>query len=346
MQQRRLGDTQLMVSELCLGTMTFGEQNTEAEAHAQLDMALAAGINFVDAAEIYPVPPRAETQGLTERYIGTWLQQRGGRDRLVLASKVAGPGAWVGYLRDGQQRLDRTNVVAALEGSLARLQTDYLDLYQIHWPDRETNYFGKLGYEPVADDESVPLLQTLEALDEQVKAGKVRHIGLSNETPWGMMTFLRLAEQHGLARPVSIQNPYNLLNRSFEIGLAEAALRERCGLLAYSPLAFGVLSGKYLNGVRPPGARLTLFERFSRYSNVEAERAATAYVTLARDHGLDPAQMALAWVTSRPFVTSNIIGATTLEQLASNLASLDLTLSDELIVGIEAIHREQPNPAP
>ncbi len=346
MQQRRLGDTQLMVSELCLGTMTFGEQNTEAEAHAQLDMALAAGINFVDAAEIYPVPPRAETQGLTERYIGTWLQQRGGRDRLVLASKVAGPGAWVGYLRDGQQRLDRTNVVAALEGSLARLQTDYLDLYQIHWPDRETNYFGKLGYEPVADDESVPLLQTLEALDEQVKAGKVRHIGLSNETPWGMMTFLRLAEQHGLARPVSIQNPYNLLNRSFEIGLAEAALRERCGLLAYSPLAFGVLSGKYLNGVRPPGARLTLFERFSRYSNVEAERAATAYVTLARDHGLDPAQMALAWVTSRPFVTSNIIGATTLEQLGSNLASLDLTLSDELIVGIEAIHREQPNPAP
>ena len=346
MQQRRLGDTQLMVSELCLGTMTFGEQNTEAEAHAQLDMALAAGINFIDAAEIYPVPPRAETQGLTERYIGTWLQQRGGRDRLVLASKVAGPGAWVGYLRDGQPRLDRTNIVAALDASLARLQTDYLDLYQVHWPDRETNYFGKLGYEPVADDQSVPLLETLEALDEQVKAGKVRHIGLSNETPWGMMTFLRLAEQHGLARPVSIQNPYNLLNRSFEIGLAEAALRERCGLLAYSPLAFGVLSGKYLNGVRPPGARLTLFERFSRYSNAEAERAATAYVTLARDHGLDPAQMALAWVTSRPFVTSNIIGATTLEQLASNLASLDLTLSDELIVGIEAIHREQPNPAP
>lgn len=335
-----------MVSELCLGTMTFGEQNTEAEAHAQLDMALAAGINFIDAAEIYPVPPRAETQGLTERYIGTWLQQRGGRDRLVLASKVAGPGAWVGYLRDGQPRLDRTNIVAALDASLARLQTDYLDLYQVHWPDRETNYFGKLGYEPVADDQSVPLLETLEALDEQVKAGKVRHIGLSNETPWGMMTFLRLAEQHGLARPVSIQNPYNLLNRTFEIGLAEAALRERCGLLAYSPLAFGVLSGKYLNGVRPPGARLTLFERFSRYSNAEAERAATAYVTLARDHGLDPAQMALAWVTSRPFVTSNIIGATTLEQLASNLASLDLTLSDELIVGIEAIHREQPNPAP
>jgi len=346
MQQRRLGETQLMVSELCLGTMTFGEQNTEAEAHAQLDMALAAGINFIDAAEIYPVPPRAETQGLTERYIGSWLQQRGGRDRLVVASKVAGPGAWVGYLRDGQPRLDRTNIVAALDASLARLQTDYLDLYQIHWPDRETNYFGKLGYEPVADDQSVPLLETLEALDEQVKAGKVRHIGLSNETPWGMMTFLRLAEQHGLARPVSIQNPYNLLNRTFEIGLAEAALRERCGLLAYSPLAFGVLSGKYLNGVRPPGARLTLFERFSRYSNAEAERAATAYVTLARDHGLDPAQMALAWVTSRPFVTSNIIGATTLEQLGSNLASLDLTFSDELIVGIEAIHREQPNPAP
>ena len=346
MQLRPLGDTGLTVSALCLGTMTFGEQNTEAEAHGQLDLAVAAGVNFIDTAEIYPVPPRAETQGLTERYIGTWLRQRGGRDRLILASKVAGPGAWIGYLRDGGNRLDRPNIAAALDGSLARLQTDYLDLYQLHWPDRETNFFGKLGYEHRPEDLSVPLLETLEALDQQVKAGKVRHIGLSNETPWGLMTFLRLAERHGLPRPVSIQNPYNLLNRTFEIGLAEAALREHCGLLAYSPLGFGVLSGKYLNGVRPPGARLTLFQRFSRYSNPEAERATTDYVALARRHGLDPAQMALAWVTSRPFVTSNIIGATTEAQLAHNLASLDLGLSDEVVAGIEAIHRGQPNPSP
>lgn len=346
MQQRRLGDTALMVSELCLGTMTFGEQNSEAEAHAQLDIAVAAGINLIDTAEIYPVPPRAETQGLTERYIGTWLKRRGGRDRLVLASKVAGPGAWISYLRGGRNRLDRNNIATALDASLARLQTDYLDLYQVHWPDRETNFFGKLGYEPSNEDSSVPLLDTLVALGEQVKAGKVRHIGLSNETPWGLMACLRLADEHGLPRPVSIQNPYNLLNRTFEIGLAEVALRERCGLLAYSPLGFGVLSGKYLNGVRPPGARLTMFERFSRYSNSEAERATASYVALARRYGLDPAQMALAWVTSRPFVTSNIVGATTLQQLARNLASLDLTLSEDVVAGIEAIHRGQPNPAP
>jgi aryl-alcohol dehydrogenase-like predicted oxidoreductase len=346
MHQRPLGDTGLEVSALCLGTMTFGEQNSEAEAHAQLDLALDAGINFIDTAEIYPVPPRAETQGLTERYIGTWLKRRGGRDRLILASKVAGPGAWISYLRDGRNRLDGPNIAAALDASLARLQTDYLDLYQLHWPDRETNFFGKLGYESSPEDRSVPLLESLQALAEQVTAGKIRYIGLSNETPWGLMTCLKLAEQHGLPRPVSIQNPYNLLNRTFEIGLAEAALRERCGLLAYSPMAFGVLSGKYLNGVRPPGARLTLFERFSRYSNPEAERATKAYVALARRFDLAPAQMALAWVTSRPFVTANIIGATSLDQLRRNLASLDLTLSGEAIAGIEAIHRRQPNPAP
>jgi aryl-alcohol dehydrogenase-like predicted oxidoreductase len=346
MQHRPLGDTGLRVSALCLGTMTFGEQNSEAEAHEQLDLAVDAGVNFIDTAELYPVPPRAETQGLTERYIGTWLKGRRGRDRLILASKVAGPGAWISYIRGGGNRLDRPNIAAALEASLARLQTDYLDLYQLHWPDRETNFFGKLGYEPPTDDRSIPLLESLTALAEQIQAGKIRHIGLSNETPWGLMTCLNLAEQHGLPRPVSIQNPYNLLNRTFEIGLAEVALREGCGLLAYSPLGFGVLTGKYLNGVRPPGARLSLFERFNRYSNPEAERATAAYVALAREHGLDPAQMALAWVTSRPFVAANIIGATSLGQLKRNLASLDLTLAQEVIEGIEAIHRGQPNPAP
>ncbi len=346
MELRPLGRTDIRVSALCLGTMTFGEQNSEAEAHAQLDRALAAGINFIDTAEMYPVPPRAETIGRTEAYIGTWFASRGCRDRVVLASKVAGPGAWLPHLRGGRSRLDRVNIVTALDGSLKRLQTDRIDLYQLHWPDRETNYFGKLGYSPVEDAYSVPLLETLEVLADQVRAGKIRQIGVSNETPWGLMRYLTLAQQHGLPRMVSIQNPYSLLNRTFEVGLAEVAVRENCGLLAYSPLGFGVLSGKYLDGARPAGARVTRFERFSRYSNPEAKRATAEYVALARRHGLDPAQMALAWVTSRPFVTSNIIGATTPEQLEANLASAELTLSNEVIAEIEAIHTRQPNPAP
>ncbi|EGV19299.1 NADP(H)-dependent aldo-keto reductase [Thiocapsa marina] len=346
MELRPLGRSDIRVSALCLGTMTFGEQNSEADAHAQLDRALAAGINVIDTAEMYPVPPRAETIGRTEAYIGSWLASRVCRDRVVLASKVAGPGAWLPHLRGGKSRLDRANIVTALDGSLKRLQTDWIDLYQLHWPDRETNFFGKLGYSPAEDAHSVPLLETLEVLADQVRAGKIRHIGVSNETPWGLMRFLALAQEHGLPRMVSIQNPYSLLNRTFEVGLAEVAYREDCGLLAYSPLGFGVLSGKYLNDARPAGARVTLFERFNRYSNPQAERATAEYVALARRHGLDPVQMALAWVTSRPFVTSNIIGATTLDQLEANLASVDLRLSDDLIAEIEAIHTRQPNPAP
>lgn len=346
MQYRRLGTTDLQVSALCLGTMTFGEQNTEAEAHAQLDRALEAGINFIDTAEMYPVPPGAETQGLTEAYIGSWLTRRGGRDRLILASKVAGPGDWLSYLRGGKARLDRANIEAALDGSLKRLGTDYLDLYQLHWPDRPTNFFGRLGYEHPAEDHSVPIAETLAVMGDLVRAGKVRHIGVSNETPWGVMRYLQLAEHQALPRIQSIQNPYNLLNRTFEIGLAEIAHREACGLLAYSPLAFGVLSGKYLGGARPAGARLTLFQRFDRYSSALAERTVRAYVELARQHGVDPAQMALAWVTTRPFVTANIIGATSREQLDSNLASLDLELTPELLEGIEAIHLRQPSPCP
>lgn len=346
MQHRPLGHTGIDVSVLCLGTMTFGEQNTEAQAHAQLDRALAAGINFIDTAEMYPVPPRAETQGRTESYIGSWLAARGRRDHVILATKVAGPGDWINWLRGGGHRLDRRNIEAALDASLRRLRTDYVDLYQLHWPDRETNFFGKLGFSPAQEDDGVPLLETLEVLGDLVKSGKVRAVGVSNETPWGLMRYLSLAQQHGLPRMASIQNPYSLLNRTFEIGLAEVAIREHCGLLAYSPLGFGVLSGKYLGGQRPAGARLTLFERFSRYSNPESERATARYVELARRQGLDPAQMALAWVTSRPFTTSNIIGATTLEQLESNLASVELRLSDEVISEIEAIHQAQPNPAP
>ncbi len=345
MEYRKLGRTDIDVSVLCLGTMTWGEQNTETEAHAQLDAALAAGVNFVDTAELYPVPPKEETYTLTEQYIGSWLKHRGRRDDIVLASKVVGRADWLDYMRDGQICLDRANIEQALHGSLERLQTDYLDLYQLHWPDRSTNFFGELGYTHISEH-SVPIEESLRVLADLVQAGKIRHVGLSNETPWGVMEFLRLAEQCGLPRAVSVQNPYSLLNRSFEVGLAEIAHREECGLLAYSPLGFGVLSGKYLQGQQPANARVTLYERFSRYSNVQAVAATEAYVALAHEHELDPAQMALAYVTSRPFLTSNIIGATSMAQLQSNLASAELDLSEDVIDGIDAIHQNQPNPAP
>ena len=347
MRRNRLGRTDIEVSALCLGTMTWGEQNSEAEAHAQLDRALDAGINFIDTAELYPVPPRAETQGRTEAYIGSWLAARGGRDRVVLATKVCGRADWLNHFRGGNTRLDRANMTAALDDSLRRLQTDYVDLYQLHWPDRSTNFFGKLGYEHADEaDEGAPIEETLGVLADFVAAGKVRHVGLSNETPWGTMRFLALADAAGLPRVVSIQNPYNLLNRSFEVGLAEIAHREQVGLLAYSPMAFGVLSGKYLDGARPPGARITLFERFSRYTGPEAEPAVRAYVEIAREHGLSPAQMALAYVTSRPFLTANIIGATGMEQLEENLASADLVLDETVLDAIEAVHRYHSNPCP
>jgi aryl-alcohol dehydrogenase-like predicted oxidoreductase len=347
MHYRPLSDTGLKVSALCLGTMTFGEQNTEQEAFAQLDAALDAGINFIDTAEMYSVPPRAETMGRTETIIGNWLKARQCRDKVIIATKVAGPGRdWLPYIRGGHNRLDAGNIQAAVDGSLQRLQTDVIDLYQLHWPDRRTNYFGELGYQHVEEDDEVPLLETLEALGRLVAAGKVRHIGVSNETPWGLMRYLALAETHGLPRPVSIQNPYNLLNRTFEIGLAEISHRERVDLLAYSPLAFGVLSGKYLNGVQPPAARLTLYPHYDRYSSPQAQKATHDYVALARVYGLEPAQMALAYVTSRPFLCSNIIGATTLQQFRLNLSSAELTLDDEVLDQIEAIHRRHPNPGP
>ena len=345
MHYRQLGRTDIKVSAICLGSMTWGEQNDARDAFAQLDRAKAYGVNFIDTAEMYPVPPRAETYSKTEQIIGDYFRQRGDRADWVLASKIAGPGNGIGYIRDGQLKHNRTHISAAVDASLKRLQTDWIDLYQLHWPERSTNYFGQLGYQH-QDSDFTPLEETLQALDEQVKAGKIRQIGLSNETPWGTMRFLQLAEQRGWPRCVSIQNPYNLLNRSFEVGLAEIAIREQCGLLAYSPLAFGMLSGKYADGARPAGARLSLYSRFSRYTNPQAETACARYVALAREHGLDPAQMALAFVTAQPFVTSNIIGATSLEQLDSNLASSELQLSNELLAGIEAIHRAQPNPAP
>jgi aryl-alcohol dehydrogenase-like predicted oxidoreductase len=345
MEMRQLGRTELKVSSLCLGSMTWGEQNNQDQAFAQLDRARAAGINFVDTAEMYPVPPRAETYATTERYLGNYFKARGNRSDWILASKIAGPGNGITHIRDGQLKMNRQHIVAALDASLQRLQTDWIDLYQLHWPERSTNFFGQLGYHH-QDQELTPIEESLQVLDEQVKAGKIRHIGLSNETPWGTMKFLELAESRGWPRAVSIQNPYNLLNRTFEVGLAEVSMREQCGLLAYSPLAFGMLSGKYEQGARPAGARLTLFSRFARYANPQSQVACSRYVALAREHGLDPAQMALAYVNQQPFVTSNIIGATSLDQLESNLASAELELSAEILEGIESIHTAQPNPAP
>ena len=344
MQYTQLG--QLRVSRLCLGTMTFGHQNSEQEAHAQLDYACERGINFIDTAEIYPVPLDKHTQGLTEQYIGTWLRARGVREKVIIASKVAGPGDWVACLRPYEVRLNKRNIIAALEQSLRRLGTDYLDLYQLHWPDRNCNYFGKLAYQHDEHDVSVPLAETLSVLQEQLDAGKIRAIGVSNETAWGTLHCVRLAERKGLPRIISIQNPYNLLNRSFEINLAEVAMREDVPLLSYSPLAFGVLSGKYLNGARPKGARLTLFRGYTRYSTTNGQAATECYVKLCRKHDCDPAQVAIAWQLQHPYVGSVIIGATTIAQLKSCIDSAALEIPPAVMTGIETINTRYPLPCP
>lgn len=345
MRYQTLGNTDLSVSKLCLGTMTWGEQNTEAQAHEQLDYALEQGINFIDTAEMYPVPPKADTQGKTEQYIGSWIKSRHSRDKVILASKAAGPGEWLSYLRNGP-RLNKQHLQQALDNILKRLETDYLDLYQLHWPDRNTNFFGQISYQHQDDESATPLLETLDALNDFVKAGKIRHIGVSNETPWGLMNYLQLAKEHDLPRMASIQNPYNLLNRTFEIALAEIAHREQVPLLAYSPLAFGALSGKYLKGARPENARLTLYARFQRYTSDKAEQAIQAYVDLAQQHQLDPSQMALAFVNSRRFLGANIIGATSMEQLKSNIESISLELNEDVLAGIESIQQDITNPCP
>ncbi|MBK4216765.1 aldo/keto reductase [Paracoccus caeni] len=346
---RPLGRTGTKVSSIALGTMTWGEQNTEAEGHAQLDQATDFGINLIDTAENYSIPPRAETQGATERIIGSWLKARGGRDRIVLASKVSGPSDRT-YLRaDGQPpRLDARNINEAIEGSLKRLQTDYLDLYQIHWPNRAVPLFGNGNHAPSRghDGSDVPIEETLHALAELVRAGKVRHIGLSNETAWGLSRFLHLSETAGLPRVASVQNAYNLLNRTYEQGLAEFQPREDVGLLAYSPLAQGFLTGKYRNGARPEGARLTLFNRGDRYTKPGVAEAVDAYLQIADDFGLDPAALAIAYVTSRPFVTANIIGATKPEQLQADLASVEVTITPEIEARIDAIFQLHGSPAP
>jgi len=348
MKYNHLGNSGIQVSAICLGTMTFGEQNTEEEGHHQLDCAIEHGINFIDTAELYAIPPKAETYGRTEEIIGSWLAKNGNRGDLVIASKIAGPGAdWVSHIRGGKTRFNTQHIGQALDASLKRLQTDYIDLYQLHWPERKTNYFGRLGYHPSDNEgELTPIRATLEALEKQVKAGKIRAIGLSNETPWGLMQFLSIAKEYDLPKIVSVQNPYSLINRSFEVGCAEISHREDVGLLAYSPLGFGVLTGKYLNGAQPENARITLWPEYGRYMNSQAVSATEAYVQLAHDNGLDPTQMALAYVSGRPFVTSTIIGATTMAQLKTNITSINLQLDENIIAVIDDIHVQYPNPAP
>ncbi|MGL4322707.1 MAG: aldo/keto reductase [Beijerinckiaceae bacterium] len=350
MELRPLGRTGLKVPALCLGTMTWGQQNTEAEGHAQMDMALDHGINFFDTAEIYSIPPKPETQGSTERIIGNWMKARKNRDKIILASKVAGRSTNT-WLRDPptEARLNRKQMREAIDGSLKRLQTDYLDLYQIHAPERpmpwgsNPNRFSMNEYRPLADES--PIAEQLEAMNEFVKAGKVRAVGLSNESAWGTMRFLFESETKGLPRVQTVQNAYNLINRTYDTAMAEIWLREDVGLLAYSPLAQGYLTGKYLDGARPEGARTTLFNRGQRCERPGADEAIRDYVTLARELGVDPAVLSLAFVTSRPFVTSNIFGARTMDQLKTVFKSIDYTITPDIEARIDAIHQLRGNPA-
>jgi aryl-alcohol dehydrogenase-like predicted oxidoreductase len=340
-----LGRSGLQVSTICLGTMTFGEQNSEADAHSQLDYALERGVNFIDTAEMYPAMPRAETQGTTERFIGSWLKKSGQRSKVILATKVAGPSRGLAWLRDGENDLNPKNIRAALDASLQRLQTDYIDLYQLHWPSRNAPIFGQKTFDPQLERPCTAIVDSLAALDELVKAGKVRAVGVSNETPWGISEFVKQSEQHGLVRIASIQNAYNLVNRGFEQGLDETCFREKISLMAYSPLAFGRLSGKYIDDKNAKG-RMTVFPpswspRYNRESVIEGSRR---YTELARAHGLTPTQLALAWCYTRWFVGSTIIGATTLAQLKDDIDALQITLSPELVAGVEAIHAELCNP--
>jgi len=347
MEYRELGRTGVKVSALALGTMTYGEQNTEAEGHAQMDYALECGINLFDASEIYPIPPKPETQGRTEAIIGTWLAGRKNRDRVLIATKVAGRSTKIDWLRDETMlsRQSAAQINEAIDKSLTRLKTDYIDIYQLHWPDRPMRIFEGLEYVRLPGD-AHPIHDILATLGQLVADGKVRYIGLSNETPWGVMTFLRLAELHGLPRPVSVQNAFNLVNRSYEVGLSEITYEEQVSLLAYSPLGQGYLTGKYENGALPPKSRKTLFDRLGRYEKGNGPNAISAYVALAKKHGLDPAQMAIRFAVSRPFVTSAIIGATTMEQLKTDIDAASIKLSRDVLEDIDQIHLDYPNPCP
>jgi aryl-alcohol dehydrogenase-like predicted oxidoreductase len=345
MRTNQLGQSELRVSEICLGTMTFGQQNSERDAHEQLDYALDHGVNFIDTAEMYPVPAQAETQGRTEEFVGSWLARRA-RDQVIVATKIAGPGRPISWVRGGSLAVNRANVRAAVDASLRRLKTDYIDLYQIHWPDRYVPQFGETAYDPSKERSGTPTAEQLAALDDVVRQGKVRYVGVSNETAWGVSEFSRIARESGLPKIVTIQNAYSLINRRFDAELAEASRREDVGLLAYSPLAFGLLTGKYLAGP-PPGARLSLFEGFgARYRKPNVDEAVAVYAKVARDHGVSLAQLALAFVRSRWFVKSTIIGATSLAQLEDNLASANVQLDSGTLAALEGVHSRFPNPAP
>lgn len=344
MKYTTIDHTDLKVSTICLGTMTWGQQNTESDAHMQMSYAIDQGVNFFDTAEMYSIPPKPDTYGSTEKMIGSWFKNTGKRDKVVLASKIAGKAGFSEHIR--KNVFTDAALIEAVEGSLKRLETDYIDLYQLHWPERQTNYFGQRGYQHNTNDIwEDNIHQILESLKNLIRSGKIRYVGLSNETPWGVMRYLDENKYNDLPRMVTIQNPYSLLNRSFETGLAEMAVREKIKLLAYSPLAFGVLSGKYINN-QPKNTRLTLFPHYTRYNNTQAQEATKQYIELAAQSGVSPSQMALAFVNSRAFVVSNIIGATNMEQLKENISSIEVTLSSEIIEGINKIHEVIPDPSP
>ena len=352
MKKNSLDNSGIDVSCLGLGTMTFGEQNSESEACEQLDCAIDRGVNLIDTAEMYPVPPKKKTFTRTEQIVGNWIHSRKCRQKIVLATKVVGPTlesrAMGSYIRDGVNHLSKKNIESALEGSLNRLKTETIDIYQIHWPDRIVNIFGQQGFKrpPNPETGNAKIPETLEVLENLRKDGKIRSYGVSNETPWGIMQYISFAEKNCYGKIASIQNPYNLLNRTFEFGLAEISYRESVGLLAYSPLAFGMLTGKYLDGKKPARARLTLYSRFQRYQTKNAIKATKQYLRLARENGLDPSQMALAFARTRPFIASVLVGATSVNQLKTNLDSTEIKLSEEVIKGIEEIHSSIPNPCP
>lgn len=346
MKYDTLGNTDVKVSKICLGTMTWGEQNSEAEAHEQMDYALDRGINFFDTAELYAVPIKPETQGLTEKYIGTWFKKTGNRDKVFLASKIVGPGNGAHWIRP-EVNFKKETLKEAVDLSLQRMQTDCIDLYQLHTPARKTNFFGRLGYtHDPSDSWDENFMEVLEGIDDLIKAGKIKYWGLSNETPWATMRCIYLADRYNLPRLVSVQNPYNLLNRSYEVGLAEVSIRERAGLLAYSPLAFGLLSGKFHEKKDTPDDRINKYDMMSRYNGEMSWKATAKYLDIAKKYGVSMAQMSLAFINTRPFLTSNIIGATTMEQLKENIDSIDFDFTDEMLQDIEAVHREISNPAP
>jgi len=346
MNFRKLGNTDLKVSTICIGTMTWGEQNNQKEAFEQMDYAISQGINFFDTAEMYAVPSTEKTFGKTETIIGNWFKERNNRKKVILATKISGPG--LSWIRGGGLQYTKENISSALLGSLERLQTDYIDLYQLHWPERNTNYFGKLGYKHKTEEREWNDFESiLRTLKQFVDEGKIRYIGLSNESAWGLSKFLELSRSQNLPRVMSVQNPYNLLNRTYEVGLAEISIREQSGLLAYSPLASGVLSGKYRNNQKPKGSRLQLFgDYFPRYAGKSSNLAVEEYFKVAKKHKISLAQLSLAFVNQQSFVTSNIIGATTMKQLEENIGSTNIKLSSEIIDEINSIHKNNSNPAP